>query len=115
MSEWKCQFCGAPGAWSEKSQKYYCSAKCWLNKNNSGTPSGQGYRKSQPDDTPRRIQISHAWNVAAASMSDKEKDMEDWHKVLELKAKTVYQMIDGWLKPKQLPASPPHAEDDLPF
>ena len=27
-----CEKCGAPLKWSEKSQKYYCSALCWKNK-----------------------------------------------------------------------------------
>lgn len=32
LEEGKCNKCGAELAWSEKAQKHYCSARCWLNK-----------------------------------------------------------------------------------
>lgn len=35
--EYKCKFCGAEMAWSQNKQKYYCSARCWLNKGQGNT------------------------------------------------------------------------------
>ena len=51
MNRNDCQKCGAPQAYSQRSGKWYCSAKCWLNQpqGNQSRPQYNPPPRKEPD------------------------------------------------------------------